>query len=241
MIQQKRSAPTKLNVKATVKDLVLPFKILISPFKTFTQLAQNPNVKGLISLSALIIIVIAATLYASAARIDLMINNQSTSFLATDAFNSWFASNLAASLISVLLYWLVLATGLAMLSRMFAGKQVSLRVVFPDLAYLLSVFVILYAVRAAMYLALPTIPFGINYWPPAGDTDVNAAVNLMTETWSPLYVYQFGYFFNMVAYVWLIVLSAIAVKTLREISWSKSLLISAACFFITLFLQIGPL
>lgn len=230
-----------MDVKATVKDLFLPFKILISPFKTFTQLAQNPNVKGLISLSALIIIFIAATLYTSAMRINLTINNQSTSFLATDAFNSWFASNLAASLVSILLFWLVLATGLALLSRMFAGKQVSLRVVFPDLAYLLSVFVVLYAVRAAMYLALPTIPFGINYWPPVGDTDVNDALKLMTETWSPLYAYQFGYIFNMVAYVWLIVLSAIAVKTLREISWSRSLLVSAACFFITLFLQIGPL
>lgn len=197
--------------------------------------------KGLISLSALVVIVIAAALYASATRIYLTINSQLTSFLVTDAFNSWFTANLAVSLFGVLFYWLVFATGLALLSRLFAGKKVSLRIVFPDLAYLLSVFVVLYAVRAAMYLALPTIPFGINYWPPAGDTDVSAAVNLMTGTWSPLYVYQFGYFFSMAAYVWLIILGAIAVKTLREISWSKSLLVSAACFFIPLFLQIGPL
>jgi len=225
-----------------VKDLALPLKILISPLKTFTQLAQSPNVKGLISLSAFVVIAVAAALYASATRIYLTINgnSQPTSFLVTDAFNSWFTANLAVSLFGVLFYWLVFATGLALLSRLFAGKQVSLRVVFPDLAYLLSVFVILYAVRAAMYLALPTIPFGINYWPPAGDTDVNAAVNLMTETWSPLYVYQFGYFFSMAVYVWLIILGAIAVKALREISWSKSILVSAACFFIPLFLQIGP-
>lgn len=230
----------KLNAKETVKDLVLPFKILISPFKTFAQLAQNPNVKGLISLSALTIIAIAATLYASAARTDLTINNQHTSLLATGTFNSWFTSNLAISLISVLLYWLVFATGLALMSRMFAGKQVSLRAVFTDLAYLLSVFVVLYAVRAAMYLALPTISFGISYWPPVGDTDVNAAVNLMKETWSPLIVYQFGYIFSIVAIVWLIILGAIAVKALREISWSKALAVSAAGSFITLFI-FGPL
>ncbi len=228
-----------MDAKATAKDLILPFKILISPFRTFSQLAQKPNVKGLISLSALFFVVIAATLYASAARIDLMINGQRTSFLLTDAFNSWFASNLAISLFSVLLFWLIFATGLALLSRILSGKQVSLRVVLPNLAYLLSVFVILYAVRTVMYLALPTISFGISYWPPVGDTDVNAALKLMTETWSPLYVYQFGYYFNMVAFVWLIILGAIAVKALREISWSKALVVSAAGFFIALFL-FGP-
>ena len=229
-----------MDAKATAKDLILPFKILISPFRTFSQLAQKPNAIGLISLSALVFAVIAATLYASAARIDLMINGQRTSFLVTDAFNSWFSNNLAYSLVSTLLYWFIFASGLALLSRILGGKQVSWRVVFPGLAYLLSVFIILYAVRAVMYFALPSLPFEIGYWPPVGDTDVSAAVKLMSDTWGPLYVYQFGNYFTLVTFVWLTILGAAAVKALREISWGKAVAVSAVGFFITLFL-FGPL
>jgi len=222
-----------------MNDLVLPFKILISPLKTFSQLSQSPSVKGLISLSVLVVVTIAASLYASAMRIDLNINSQPTSLAVTNGFSSWFVNNLAISLFYVVMYWLVFASGLALLSRTFGGKQVSLRVVFLGFAYVLPVFIVLYAVRALIYLALPSIPFGISYWPPVGETDVNAATKLMTDTWGPFLAYQFGTYFTFVAFVWLIALGAIAVKALRELSWGRALMVSAVAFFIALFL-FGP-
>jgi len=213
--------------------------ILVSPIKTFSQLAQKPSAKGLVSLSALILLVTATALYASATKIDLEINGQRTSFLVTEAFNSWFASNFATSTLGILLYWLIFATGLALISKVFGGKEVSWRVLFLGLAYLLSVFIILYAVRAAMYLSLPSIPFKISYWPPVGETDINATIKLMTETWSPLYAYQLGTIFTFIAFAWLVILGAIAVRAFRQVSWGKATAVSLIGFTITLFLM-GP-
>jgi len=225
-----------LDARATIKDMILPFKILISPLKTFKQLAREPRSKGLISLSALILVVTAAALYASATKIDLDINGQPTSFLVTDAFNGWFASNFASSAVSILLYWLIFASGLALISKTFGGKEVSWRVMFLGLAYLLSVFIILYAVRAAMYLALPSLYFSNSSWPPMGEDQVNAALDLITKNWGPLYAYQFLTFFPLVVFAWLVMLGAIAVKTLREVSWAKAIAVSVIGFTVTLLL-----
>lgn len=222
-----------------MKDIVLPFKVLISPIKTFSQLALNPSWKGLVSLSALILVANAAALYASAAKIILNIDGP-TSFLVTDAFNGWFASNLASSSLSILLYWLLFASILVLISRLIGGKEVSWRVLLLSFAYLLSVFIILYAVRAVMYLALPSIYFDmVSSWPPMDEAQVDAVLNRMTESWGSLYVYQFGTIFTFVAFVWLVILGAIAVKALREVSWGKAVAVAVIGFSIALFL-FGP-
>jgi len=217
--------------------MILPFKILISPIRAFSQLAQKPSVKGLVPLSALILVATAAAVYASATKIDLQIDGQRTSFLVTEAFNGWFASNFASSAFSILLYWLIFASGLALVSRMFGGKEVSWRVSLPSLAYLLSVFIIIYAVRAAMYLTLPSLYFeGISSWPPMNQSEVDAVFSLITERWSSLFAYQFLTFFPFVAFAWLVLLGAIAVRALREISWGRALAVSVIGFSITLLL-----
>jgi len=218
-----------------MEDVILPFKILISPIKTFSQLAQKPSVKGLISLSALILIVNAVAIYASATKIILNINGP-TSFLATEFFGRWYTSLFASTTLNILLYWLVVASGLALISKTFGGKEIPWRVLFVSFGYLLSVFVILYAVRAAMYLALPSIPFEISSWPPVNQSEVDAVFSLIDERWSSLYAYQFLTFFPLVAFVWLVILGTIAVRALREISWGKAVAVSIIGFSITLFL-----
>jgi len=220
-----------------MKDLVLPFRILISPFKTFSQLVQKTSLKGLISLSALIIVVVAAAQYASATKIDLQIDGQRTSFLATSAFNDWFASSLVWTAFWILLYWLAFTSFLMLISKTFGGKDISWRILFVNFAYLLSVFIVLYAVRAAVYFALPTLYFqDISSWPPVDTEVANAASKLMTDSWGPLFAYQFGIFFTLIAFAWLIVLGAIAVKALREVTWGKAVAVSVIGFSIVLFL-----
>lgn len=214
----------------TIRDLVIPLKILISPLKTFSQLAQKPSLKGLLSLSALILVVTAAAQYASATKIDLKINEQRTSFVITDAFGGWFATRLASTALGILLYWLVFASGLALISKIFGGKETSWRVLLVVLAYLLSVFIILYAVRAVIYLVLPSLYFNeLSYWPPnpENETDWNFALNLIDQSWGPLAVYQFDVVFAFVVLAWLGVLGAVAVKVLREVSWERATAVSA--------------
>jgi hypothetical protein len=221
----------------TMQDMVLPFKILISPIKTFGQLAQRPTMKGLITLSVLILAATAAAQYASATRIILNINGLRTSFPSTNSFNGWYVGVFASTALGILLYWLVFSSGLALISWAFGGKKISWRVLFVSFGYLLSVFIILYAVRAMMYLLLPSLYFeGSSSWPPMNQTDVEAIFSLISERWSSLYAYQFLTFFPLVAFVWLVILGAIAVRTLHEISWIKAAAVSLIGFSMTFFL-----
>jgi len=228
-----------LNAKATVKDLALPFRILISPLKTFRQLAQNPNLKGYVSLSALLVVLTATTVYAFASKIFLNINGR-TSFLATDLFNSWFTSNFASTLFYIVFYWLIFASGLALISKTVGGKETSWRALFIVLGYLLSVFIILYAVRTVLYLSLPPLYFEqSSSWPPVEQVEADAALTLISQDWGRLYTYQFLTYFPLIAFAWLVILGAIAVKVLREVSWARALMVSVIGLFITLFL-FGP-
>jgi hypothetical protein len=142
-----------LEKETAIKDFILPFKILVSPLRAFSQFAQKPGGKGLISLAALILVSAAATIYASATKIDLNINGP-TNLILTDTFNGWFVNTLAYTISNLLLFWLAFAVGLTLISRLGGGKQISSRVLLVGFGYLLSVFIVVYVVRAAMYLAL---------------------------------------------------------------------------------------
>lgn len=228
---------TKLNEKKTLSAVILPFKVLISPSKAFNEIAQNPSFKGLFPLSALILVVIAATLYAFASKIVLNINGP-TSLLATDFFPSWYTNVFVSTLVYIILYWSVFASSLALLSKMLGGKETSWRAVLVVLASLLSVFIILYAVRALMYLALPSIYFTDNSsWPPVSQSpEESAAFALFSQSWSSLSVYQFLNFFPWFALAWLVALGAMAIRALREVSWTRATIVSVICFAIALIL-----
>ncbi len=185
---------------------------------------------------ALILIVVAAAQYATATRIFLTINNQPTSFIATDSFANWFTSILASTSFFIVIYWLIVASGLALVSRFFGGKEVKLRNSLVIFAYLLSVFIVLYAVRAITYLALPPITFDVGSWPPVDQVAIDAALERIGQNWGGLLVYQFGSYFTFASLVWLVLLGTIAVKAMREISWTKASLVSVIGFMIAVLL-----
>jgi len=227
-----RSEATK---GSTVMDLILPLRVLVMPLKTFSQLAQKPTAKGLITLAALVLMVSALSQYVSATKIILRVDGQLTSFLATGGFTDWFIGTFTSTTLYILVYWLAFAVFLALTSRFFKGRETTLRSSFVILAYLLSVFVVLYAVRAAMSLALPSISFETSSWPPSDPVEKDNAVALMNQTWEHLFIYQFLTYFSLVAFVWLVLLGGIAVKTMREISWTKASVVSIVGFLFTLF------
>ena len=214
-----------------VDDLILPFKILISPLRAFNYIAQKPSAKGLVSISALISAFAAFTIYISATKIDLNIDGP-TSFIVTDAFNGWFVFTLALTAFNILLYWLAFAFVLTLASKMVGGKETSWRVLFVGFGYIPSVFIVLYAVRASTYLALPSIYFdGLSSWPPVEKAQVDFVINRIMESWGPLFAYQLGTIFTLAAFVWLVILGAIAVRAFRECSWAKATAVSMAGFF----------
>jgi hypothetical protein len=217
-------------------DLLLPLRVLVTPIRTFTQLARRPTTKGLVTLVALLGILVAVSQYATATRIYLTINDQPSSLVLTDSFLNWFTNALASTSIFIVLYWLIIAATLALIGRFFGGRQVGLRTSLVVFSYLLSVFVVLYAVRALTYTVLPPITFATGSWPPVDEAATNAALELISQNWGSLLIYQFGSYFTFVALVWLVILGAIAVKAMREISWTKASLISVTGFMIALLL-----
>lgn len=222
---------------STAKDLALPLRILISPLKTFKQLAANPTAKGLILLAALIVVVSAAAQYVSATRIVLTIGeSQFVDFVATGNFMNWFLGTSSANAFTIAIYWLTAAASLALISRFSfrGGKVFSLRVTLTILGYLLSVFVVLYALRVAIYLTLPPIRFPSSTWPPTDPTDIDLAMNLMSQNWTPLPAFQLGTILAIAAFVWLTLLGTAAIKAMHEISWFKAGLISVTGFVLTL-------
>ncbi len=230
------SAPTPTVESSIIMDLLLPFRVLVTPLRTFGQLAQRSTTKGLVTLAALILIVVAAAQYATATRIFLTINEQPTSFIATDSFANWFTSILASTSLFIVIYWLIVASGLALVSRFFGGKEVKLRNSLVIFAYLLSVFIVLYAVRAITYLALPPITFDIGSWPPVDPTAIDAALERIGQNWGGLLIYQFGSYFTFVSLVWLVLLGTIAVRAMRDISWAKASLVTVIGFMIAVLL-----
>jgi hypothetical protein len=238
--KNKESAHKDATIESsTVKDLALPFRILIFPVKTFKQLATNPTRKGLLSLVVLIIVMSAVTVYTSATKIVLTVDPisvQHVDFIATSSFSSWFIGALSATVFSIALYWLTAAAALSLIGRFsFKGsKAISLRTSLVIFGYLLSVFVVLYAVRAVMYATLPPIPFPSSIWPPTVQAEKDEADRLITQNWTPLPAAQLIYYSTWVALVWLALLGTIAVKTMQEISWFKAALVSATGFLLTL-------
>lgn len=217
-------------------DLLLPFRVLVTPLRTFAHLAQRATAKGLVSLAALILIIVAASQYVTATRIFLTINGQPASFIATESFTNWFTSILASTSIFIVLYWLIIAAALALIGRFFGGKEVKLRTSLVILAYLLSVFIVLYAVRGITYLALPPITFETGSWPPADQAAMDAALERISQNWGGLLAYQFGSYFTFVALVWFVLLGTIAVKNMRDITWAKASLVSVTGFMIAVLL-----
>jgi len=233
---EQAEVPVQVPEMTTAKQLFLPLKVLISPLKTFSFLAQRPSTKGLISLSALILVLTASTLYAFASRVVVNINEQRTSFLVLGSFNNWYTSYIASTVFGIVLYWLVFATGIILISRLLGGKNVSLRILFTSLAYLLSVFVFLYAVRTVIYLTLPSLYFkDLSNWPPMNETERNSAISVIEKGWGTL-PSEIELVLSFAALVWLAVLGAVAVKTLREVNWSKAVLVSLSVIAFTFLL-----
>lgn len=236
--QQSQPSPTPEQVPelTLAKQVVLPFKILISPVKTFSQLAQKPTAKGLITLAALILLVTAVAQYVSASRIILTVNSQPIDFLVTESFQGWYVGAFTSTVLGIFVYWAIFAIGLTLVSRTFGGTITSWRALLVGFGYVLSVFIVLYAVRTIMYLALPPITFNLSAWPPSTEEQVNQTVRLMQEVWGPSYAYQIGTIFTFVALIWMVLLATVAVRTLRGVGWGRAAAVAALSYTFTLFL-----
>lgn len=229
--KQQGEAPQKLTEHQTLKSLVYPFEVIVSPFKAFQKIAQNPDVRGFVLIVGLILLATAGVQFPSASKIVLTIDTTPTSLLATNLFSGFLFSAMIETVFVFLLNWLIYAGALLVIARMLGEKRSPWRPFFILVGYAFSVFIIRVAVTAAMISTLPQIDFQLASWPPATQADATLASDKINAIWGPTLVFQVGLYFNLLIDAWLVMLGAIAVHASGEISWSKAAMISVTAYF----------
>jgi len=73
---EQQEAPSGLTEHKTLKALVYPFEVIVSPLKAFKKIAQNPDIKGLVVIVGLIMLSTAGAQYASASKIFLGVSDR---------------------------------------------------------------------------------------------------------------------------------------------------------------------
>jgi len=225
-------APSKLTEHHPLKSLVYPFEVIVSPFKAFKEIAQNPDFKGLILLVGLLLIAIAGMHFTVASKIFLTLYTPPSSLLATNLFTSFLLSNIVTNAFAFLLGWLIYTFALLLSSRVFGEKGGPWRPFFILVGYAFSVFIIRDAVSTVLISTLPTINFPLKTWPPATQDEVTLASDQINTTWGSVLMFQAGTYFNLLIDAWLVMLGVIAVHASREITWRKAGMISVTAYII---------
>lgn len=235
--EPQEEAPSKLTERQTLKSLVYPFKVIVFPFKTFKEIAQNPDIKGVILLAGIVLLATASVQFASASKIFLTLYTPPSGLLATNLFSGYLLSAMVESLFAFILNWLIYAGALLLIGRLLGEKGSPWRPFLILVGYAFSVVIIRVAVSAILISTLPQIDFQLNTWPPVTEKDAVHASDQINAIWGPTLAFQAGVYFNLLIDAWLVMLGAIAVHAYRQISWSKAATISLTAYFIYFILR----
>lgn len=215
--------------------MVFPLKVLISPFKTFREMAQNPQVKGLVVVLALILVATGGIQYVSATKIFLA---QQTSLLASNMFTGYMLSSLMDTALTFFVNWIIYACVLILLTKVFGGNARPWRTIFILIGYAFSVFIVRIAVTTVLISTLPELHLAISTWPPATKADYTVYVNQFNAIWAPTLASQTASFLVWIVYVWFVMLGAIAVHASTGITRGKATIISVSAYMINFILNL---
>jgi len=164
-----------------------------------------------------------------------------SSLLATNLFRDNLLGLLIETTFAFFINWLIYAGILLLVMRAFGEKGGSWRPFFVLVGYAFSVLIVQWAVGALLFATLPEVHLQINSWPPTEREAVTVNRNF-SETWGSTIEYKaltyitFPYI-NIID-VWLIILSAIAVRAFSGVAWGKATMIAAAAFLTRFFLRL---
>jgi len=239
---QQGETPSKLTENQKLKALVYPFKVIVSPFKAFKEIAQNPDIKGFALIIGLILLATLGVQFSWASKIILTIGTQPTSLFATTLFPGFLLSAMIETIFVFLLNWLVFSGALFLITMVLSQGGSPWRRFLILIGYAFSVFIIRVAASAVLISTLPEIDFRpLATWPPITEDEATLVRDRINAAWGDSMVFQVGMYFNLAIDAWLVMLGAIAVHASREITWSKAVTVSVIAYFIyfTLRLFIG--
>jgi len=155
--KEQQEVPGKLTDTGHPKTefLALPLKVIISPFKALKEIAQTPDIKGIVLIAGLVLLATAGLYYAYSVKVFFLINGTPTSFLSSNMFSGFITSVLTQSVLLFAFNWLIYAGVLFLVMRAFGQKGGSWRLFFILVGYAFSVMIIQSAVSALLIATLP--------------------------------------------------------------------------------------
>jgi len=236
--EQQEEAPIKLTEHKKTEFLAFPLKTIISPFKAFKDIVQNPDFRGLILVVGLIIITTTGAYYAYASKFTWTVDSQLASLLASNMLASYILSVVTQTALLFFFNWLIYAGVLLLVMRAFGEKGGSWRPFFVLVGYAFSTMIVQWAVSALLIATLPEIHFtNLNTWPPSTQNEIAMANDTIQKIWGPIPAYQALAYLSFPFDIWLVILSVIAVRAFSETVWRKAVMISISAFLIRFFLR----
>jgi len=226
-----------MTTQQTLTALSYPFRVIYSPFKAFKEIAQNPSIKGLFVLLALILAASVGTVYLYASKIFLTINDLPMSLLASNTFGDFMLSYSVEIITGFIAGWFVYASILFVLIGALKEKRGPLRPFYTLVGYTFSVLIVRMAISAILVSTLPDLPLSISAWPPATEEDLLIYRDQINALWAPTLASQAASWLPWIVYGWLVMLTAIAVRGSPETTWGKAIMISVTAFLALLILS----
>lgn len=148
-----------------------------------------------------------------------------------DSAGSTYVFNFAVSgIMQFVIIWVLLSGILYIMARGFGG-QVVWKALLILIGFTLVTMFVQALINAVAYLTLPTInyPFELIGGVPGEGQSISEAI--LGQTWL---VSEVSRIMQVAMYVWMIALCSLAVRLLAAFSWTKSVLVGAVAYLVTL-------
>lgn len=179
-----------------------------------------------------------------AMKIDNLYFGKYRSLLATAFFSSWYISSLMSAATDFLIRWFLYTVVLWLIIKLFRGETGRWSVLFIVIGYTLLVNyptgVVSASVDASLFSMLPPLSFPLKAWNPIKGEERIASeliTKIYEKSWYTTLAYQLSFYIMFVFYIWIIALSAVAIRSLRGFTWKKAVVISGISFVLHLLLR----
>lgn len=171
-------------------------------------------------------------------KIDDLHFQKHTSFLEKNAFTAGVVIQiLMSAAVSFSMNWILWSIILFMMTKVFREEVGPWTVLFVIIGHAFIATVVYTIASAALVSTLSPLNLPLKTLPPTTEAEANAVNALVEETWSPNWTYWgylllSGLYFPFVRELWIMALSAIAVRLLLKITWGKAVGISIVTLII---------
>jgi len=220
-----------------LESLTYPFRVIVSPLKTFQRIAAYPDIKGFVVVIGLFLLVSVGAQYTLASKLVLTINAQPVNLVTTTYLQDTLISGTFYSLLPFILGWLIFAGLLLVITNITGTKGGRLRQFLVIAGYAFTVFVIRTAITAVLISTLPQVNLSLPA-PPVTEAEWTDYYNQINAVWSSLLATQALPIFNYIIDAWLAILTAVGVRVFQGVSWSRAATISATSYLIYLTIRL---